>query len=141
MSGMGLNEAAVAALRFVAELGVHQHPGVARLKSTDRGSWISDNAEHDLETSTDRHGNFPQSFHPFWRGETGAAWKFHGSDGSVGAPWLSNHRCLGVVTPVASWCSMVQRVLHGATVRQRDVGFAFCALRVTQVTCGVVRDV
>src|SRR3977135_1031660 len=55
---------------------------------------------------------------PFWRGETGAAWEFHGSDGSAGAPWLSIHLCrcglaftvcLGVVTPVASWCSMVQR--------------------------------
>jgi len=39
----------------------------------------------------------------------------------------SFHVCLGVVTPVASWCSMVQRDAHGATVRQRDVGFAFCA--------------
>jgi hypothetical protein len=48
-SVMGLNEAAVAALRFVAELGAISIPGVARLKSTDRGSWISDNAEHDLE--------------------------------------------------------------------------------------------
>src|SRR5258705_9625057 len=28
---------------------------------------------------------------PFWRGETGAAWEFHGSDGSAGAPWLSIH--------------------------------------------------
>ena len=56
---------------------------------------------------------------PFWRGETGAAWEFHGSDGSAGAPWLSIHLCrcglaftvcLGVVTPVASLV-----VLHGAT--------------------------
>ena len=55
---------------------------------------------------------------PFWRCETGAAWEFHGSDGSAGAPWLGIHFCrcglaftvcLGVVTPVASWCSMVQR--------------------------------
>src|SRR5258705_6388905 len=30
---------------------------------------------------------------PFWRGETGAAWEFHGSDGSAGAPWLSIHLC------------------------------------------------
>src|SRR5258707_759070 len=29
----------------------------------------------------------------FWRGETGAAWEFHGSDGSAGAPWLSIHLC------------------------------------------------
>jgi hypothetical protein len=27
------------------------------------------------------------------RGETGAAWEFHGSDGSAGAPWLSIHLC------------------------------------------------
>ena len=55
---------------------------------------------------------------PTEEGETGAAWEFHGSDGSAGAPWLSIHLCrcglaftvcLGVVTPVASWCSMVQR--------------------------------
>src|SRR5258707_670 len=58
---------------------------------------------------------------PFWRGETGAAWEFHGSDGSASAPWLSIHLsrcglaftvCLGVVTPVASWCSTVQTVRH-----------------------------
>src|SRR6267142_3949940 len=58
---------------------------------------------------------------PFWRGETGAAWEFHGSDGSAGASGLSIHLCrcglaftvcLGVVTPVASWCSMVQLVTH-----------------------------
>ena len=30
---------------------------------------------------------------PFWRGETGAAWEFHGSDGSAGALWLSIHLC------------------------------------------------
>jgi hypothetical protein len=30
---------------------------------------------------------------PFWRGETGAAWEFHGSDGSAGAPWLSTRLC------------------------------------------------
>ena len=29
----------------------------------------------------------------FWRGETGAAWIFHGSDGSAGAPWLSTRLC------------------------------------------------
>ena len=68
---------------------------------------------------------------PFWRGETGAAWEFPGSDGSAGAPWLGIHFCrcglaftvcLGVVTPVASWCSMVQRVApwcNGATARRR----------------------
>jgi hypothetical protein len=77
----------------------------------------------------------------FWRGETGAAWEFHGSDGSAGAPWLSIHLCrcrlaftvcLGVVTPVASWCSMVQRDApwcNGATARRR--------LRVLRVTCNV----
>src|SRR5258705_13085809 len=65
---------------------------------------------------------------PFWRGETGAAWEFHGSDGSAGAPWPSIHLCrcglaftvcLGVVTPVASLVA-----LHGATrcpmVQRRD---------------------
>src|SRR5258708_3415951 len=77
---------------------------------------------------------------PFWRGETGAAWIFHGSDGSAGAPWLSIHLCrcglaftvcLGVVTPVASWCSMVQRDApwcNGATARRS-------ASRVLRVTC------
>src|SRR5260370_12170965 len=67
---------------------------------------------------------------PFWRGETGAAWEFHGSDGSAGAPWLTAHLCrgglaftvcLGVVTPVASWRAMVQ------TVRERDVGLVCLA--------------
>src|SRR5712671_1252049 len=75
----------------------------------------------------------------FRRGETGAAWEFHGSDGSAGAPGLSIHLsrcglaftvCLGVVTPVASWCSMVQRDApwcNGATATRR--------LRVLRVTC------
>jgi hypothetical protein len=42
---------------------------------------------------------------PFWRGETGAAWEFHGSDGSVGAPWLSIHlcRCGLAFTVVSGW--------------------------------------
>src|SRR5258708_6845270 len=55
---------------------------------------------------------------PFWRGGTSDASKFHGSDGAASAPRLSIHlsRC-GLAftrlsrdeTPVASWCSMVQR--------------------------------
>src|ERR1700675_1744701 len=73
---------------------------------------------------------------PFWRGETGAAWEFHGSDGSASEPRLSSQLCrcglafivvLRVAHPShrgAPWCN---GVLHGATVRQRDVGFAFCA--------------
>src|SRR5258705_8008630 len=78
---------------------------------------------------------------PFWRGETGAAWEFHGSDGSAGAPRVSIHlsRCglaftpfVSGETPVASWCSMVQRDApwcNGATARRR--------LRVLRVTCNV----
>jgi hypothetical protein len=88
------------------------------------------------------HAQHRQARHPrnpFWRGETGAAWEFHGSDGSAGAPGLSIHLCrcglafivcLGVVTPDASWCSMVQRDApwcNGATARRR--------LRVLRVTC------
>src|SRR5258708_20462322 len=49
--------------------------------------------------------------------------------------------CLGVKHPShrgAPWCN---GMLHGATVRQRDVGFAFCAGLVTPATCSFVRDV
>ena len=35
----------------------------------------------------------PRGGNKFWRGETGAAWIFHGSDGSAGAPWLSTRLC------------------------------------------------
>ena len=69
----------------------------------------------------------------FWRGETGAAWIFHGSDGSAGRamaehPFMpvrtSFHTvCLGVKHPShrgAPWC-------NGATARRR--------LRVLRVTC------
>src|SRR3981189_3397878 len=38
-------------------------------------------------------GRLAETRAPFWRGETGAAWIFHGSDGSAGAPWLSIHLC------------------------------------------------
>ena len=60
---------------------------------------------------------------PFWRGETGAAWEFPGSDGSAGAPWLGIHFCrcglaftvcLGVVTPVAPLHHGAPRLHHGA---------------------------
>src|SRR5712671_3914061 len=69
---------------------------------------------------------------PFWRGETGAAWEFHGSDGSAGEPRLSSQLCrcglafivvLRVAHPShrgAPWC-------NGATARRR--------LRVLRVTC------
>ena len=66
------------------------------------------------------------------QGETGAAWEFHGSDGSAGAPRLSIHlsRCglaftpfVSGVRPVASWCSMVQRCDSETS------------LRVLRVTC------
>src|SRR5258707_1301680 len=99
--------------------------GVARL--CDSGK--RDFATRDKGTETPVH----TTRWPFWRGETGAAWIFHGSDGSAGAPWLSSQLCrcglaftvcLGVVTPVASWCSMVQRDApwcNGATgVSPRD---------------------
>src|SRR5258708_23275056 len=68
----------------------------------------------------------------FWRGETGAAWEFHGSDGSAGEPRLSSQLCrcglafivvLRVAHPShrgAPWC-------NGATARRR--------LRVLRVTC------
>src|SRR5712675_3712696 len=74
-----------------------------------------------------------------WRGETGAAWEFHGSDGSAGAPRLSIHlsRCglaftpfVSGETPVASWCSMVQSWC--SMVQRCD---SETSLRVLCVTC------
>jgi hypothetical protein len=75
----------------------------------------------------------------FWRAETGAAWEFHGSDGSAGAPRVSIHlsRCglaftpfVSGETPVASWCSMVQSWC--SMVQRCD---SETSLRVLRVTC------
>src|SRR5258708_3743438 len=59
----------------------------------------------------------------FWRGETGAAWIFHGSDGSAGAP-----------APLTHGISIVQAFHSATTPRGRPA-----ALHVTDDTARHLR--